>query len=192
MTRNPLSFKNCTQLFLHRQTKNANYIFFRYLYATMIWILIPWLIAHRPSVSNPIVKSFFETLRKDNPDVKIGAAGFCWGGKFSIGLGQKGWSETLLVDAIFAGHPSMIKLPDDVKEPVVPASIAAAAEDSRFGPDHAEQTKTAWKDVQVPTEVVVYEGVDHGFCIRGNMNNEKQKSAIEGSIAQVFSSCIVD
>jgi len=82
----------------------------------------------------------------------------------------------------------MIKLPDDVKEPVVPASIAAAAEDSRFGPDHAEQTKTAWKDVQVPTEVVVYEGVDHGFCIRGNMNNEKQKGAIEGSIAQVFSS----
>ena len=86
----------------------------------------------------------------------------------------------------------MISLPDDVKEPIAPSSIAAAAEDKRFGPDHAEQTKAAWKDAEVPTEVVVYEGADHGFCIRGNMNDEKQKAAIEGSIAQVFSFCGVD
>jgi dienelactone hydrolase len=55
-----------------------------YVFQTMR-IAIPWKISTRISITHPVVISFFQALRKSAPpfptaNLKIGAAGFCWGG----------------------------------------------------------------------------------------------------------------
>jgi dienelactone hydrolase len=132
-----------------------------------------------------MVRNFFQTLRTENPDTKIGVAGFCWGGRYALLLGQKSFAEKPLVDAVFAGHPSMMALPADVEGLVVPASIAAGTMDYMFSPKMVTRTKEVWKDVDVETEIITYEA-KHGFCVRGNMNNEKEKKVMDEAIEQVF------
>ena len=44
----------------------------------------PWLIRKRPEVTQPLIESFVKALREDSSIGKIGAAGYCWGGRYSI------------------------------------------------------------------------------------------------------------
>ena len=145
----------------------------------------PWLYNHRQAITIPIVKSFFTELRKLNPDTKIGVAGFCWGGRYAILLGQSHFNEEKLVDAVFAGHPSFVSIPADVQSPVVPVSIAVASTDTVYSPAMAEKTETLWAHDDVENEIVIYEGAKHGFCVRGNMKDEKEKGDMIKSCEQV-------
>ena len=148
--------------------------------------MVPWFWAHRQAVTIPIVKSFFQTLKKENPNTKIGVAGFCWGGRYAMLLGQSTFADEPLVDAVFAGHPSLVSIPADVKYPCCPASIAVASTDSVFSLKMADQVEKIWAKVEdIKFEFVIYEGAKHGFCIRGNMKNEKEKEHMIKAIDQV-------
>jgi len=102
-------------------------------------------------------------------------------------LGQSTFADEQLVDAVFAGHPSLVSIPNDVKYPYCPASIAVASTDNSFSPKMAEQVEKLWAKAaeDVKTEFVIYEGAKHGFCIRGNMKEEKEKEDMIKSIDQV-------
>jgi dienelactone hydrolase len=69
------------------------------LFFKPLWVLhaltmaVPFMIRTRTSVSKPLVFNFFSALRTSPPpfplpsgqkELKIGAAGFCWGGKYTI------------------------------------------------------------------------------------------------------------
>jgi dienelactone hydrolase len=156
----------------------------------MLYVFIPWAWRHRHAVTAPIIKTFLQIVRTENPDAKIGVAGFCWGGRYSLLLGQRDTEhlhEQPLVDAVFAGHPSFVSVPKDVMVPICPSSIAAAGKDSVFTRKMAEQTDKLWEmsSREVKTEVVIYEGAEHGFCVRGNMNNPKEKEDMEKATLQV-------
>jgi hypothetical protein len=166
-------------------TTDANKISGGYIYAAAI--IIPWFFWHRQSVTIPIVKSFFHILRTENPDLKIGVAGFCWGGRYALLLGQQSFSDIPLVDAVFTGHPSLVSIPKDIERPICPASIAVAGTDTVFSNKMAAKTEALWKKHEdVKTEIVIYEGAKHGFCVRGNMNNQPEKEDMEKAIDQVF------
>ena len=156
---------------------------------SMLWEVVPWFWNHRQSKTLPIVKTFFQILRTENPDVKVGVAGFCWGGRYSLLLGQKKISDTTLVEAVFAGHPSLVSIPADVESPICPASIAVASKDSVFSLASAAKTEKLWKDEEdFKYEIVIYEGMDHGFCIRGDMKAEKEKENMNKAVDQVLPS----
>jgi Dienelactone hydrolase family len=155
-------------------------------YFSLFMVVLPWLWNHRQAVTTPIVKSFFQILRTENPDLKIGVAGFCWGGRYSVLLGQKSYSDTPLVDVVFAGHPSFLSIPADIDKPICPASIAVASTDSVYSPKSAAKTEELWKQISdMKFEIIIYEGAKHGFCVRGNMNDEKEKEHMEKSAEQV-------
>jgi dienelactone hydrolase len=154
-------------------------------FANAALTMVPWFWYHRQAVTIPIVKSFFGTLRKENPETKIGVAGFCWGGRYAILLGEDSFSEEKLVDAAFSGHPSFVSIPKDVYSLSCPQSIAVASTDTVFSPKMAAEVEKLWRDDDQETEIVIYEGAKHGFCIRGNMNNEKEKEDMEKAVSQV-------
>jgi dienelactone hydrolase len=152
----------------------------------MLYAMVPWFYRHRQAVTIPILKSFFQTLKKEEPNTKIGVAGFCWGGRYAMLVGQTGFADQQLVDAVFAGHPSLVSIPTDVEHPYCPVSIAVASEDSVFSPKMADQVEKLWaKTENIKSQFTVYDGAIHGFCIRGNMNDEKEKKHMVESIEQV-------
>jgi len=151
-----------------------------------MYTMVPWFWSHRQSVTIPIVKGFLEKL----PKGKIGVAGFCWGGRYALLAGQKSSADELLVDAVFTGHPSMVSIPADINELRVPASIAVASTDSVYSPKMAKDTEKLWKDKDVKTEIVIYEGAMHGFCVRGNMNDPQEKEHMQQAVEQVIKLCI--
>ncbi|EWG42591.1 hypothetical protein FVEG_15456 [Fusarium verticillioides 7600] len=109
------------------------------------------------------------------PQQRIGAAGFCWGGKPVLTLAHP---ESLtedgipLVDAVFTGHPSGMSLPGDAEPIVRPVSVAIGDRDIVTSMSQFNVMKETWKDLDTPTEVVVYPGAGHGFCVRVNEKNK--------------------
>lgn len=68
-----------------------------YVFQTMSFA-IPWKIKARSSVTHPPIASFFQALRTSPPpfptdNLKIAAAGFCWGSKHAMLLAQDALSS---------------------------------------------------------------------------------------------------
>ena len=78
------------------------------------------------------------------------------------------------VDAIFTGHPSGLAIPDDFEKIAKPASVAIGDKDFVLTKDGVDTMKKVWSESRkdVPTEVVVYEGAGHGFCVRVDPKNK--------------------
>jgi len=149
--------------------------------------LIPFLIACRQSVSKPLVFDFFKALRSDpeTSDMKIGAAGFCWGGQFvfllahdtpSSRVGSESGQLRSLIDVGFTAHPSGLSMPRDVENLVRPVSVAVGDVDMMWKIDSIKQAQKILEEKTAGDyEVVVYPGAKHGFAIRGDPSDPKQK-----------------
>ncbi|KAI9830154.1 MAG: hypothetical protein M1819_005831 [Sarea resinae] len=156
----------------------ANIMKIYYLPVTLYHAL-PSLIRTRTSISHPRVVAFLSALRENEASaLPVGAAGFCWGGKHVALLTRdsvKAANGLSLIDAGFTGHPSQLKLPEDMELVKLPLSVAVGPEDMALGKENLAIMQTVLsKKVEVETEVVVYDGAKHGFCIRGDPTDEKQ------------------
>ena len=143
-----------------------------------LFILVPFVISNLPKQVG-IVTKIASTLRSEHPDAKIGYVGFCWGGRFAI-------TQNALFDATVACHPSLVKFPAELDAISKPFSLAVAASDSHYDAKRAEETKKilegkGLKDV----EVKVYEGVNHGWTTRADLNDAVQKKARNDAVEQV-------
>lgn len=121
---------------------------------------------------------------------KIGAIGFCWGGRYAI-LQAHGQSKDASgssvggVDAAYACHPSLVAIPADFDPVSVPLSLALGTKDSLL--DMASVGKI--QDVldqktQVPHEIRLYEDQVHGFSLRSDWSSEKDKKAMDDATQQ--------
>ncbi|KAI8276054.1 hypothetical protein K4K60_008122 [Colletotrichum sp. SAR11_57] len=128
--------------------------------ATMIRYFVPLLLATRAGVLVPRIANFLRALRLDPPSplprpstsrsasadgaggetsasaaakgLKIGVAGFCWGGKYAIQLAQGTagpFGEERLIDIAYTAHPSMVSVPGDLEKVALPLSIANGDDD---------------------------------------------------------------
>ncbi|KAL7933596.1 Alpha/Beta hydrolase protein [Trichoderma chlorosporum] len=141
-----------------------------YHFGRLLYGIVPFLLYNWPSRTWPRVKGFFEQLRKEEgASLSVGAAGFCWGGKQVVLLGQGAAIDGRpLIDAGFTGHPSFLSLPSDIEKLTSPVSFALAEHDEQISVEKAENIKAIVeaKPEAARGESTVYPQTGHGFCVR--------------------------
>lgn len=164
------NLKTREQLTLIDKTKNT---------ATVGTTLPPWLIKHREGVSKPLIDSFIQAVRNIPGTGKVGAIGFCWGGRYAI-LAAHGE-----VDAAYACHPSLIAVPGDFEAVTKPLSLAVGEKDSLLDQDTVGKIQDLMaRRTDVPHELRVYEDQVHGFALRSDWSSEKDKKAMDDAEKQ--------
>jgi dienelactone hydrolase len=163
---------------------------------------IPFMITCRRSVTKPRIFNFFQALRQspETANMKIGAAGFCWGGQHVVLLAQDTPSSRVqragdgsgqissLIDAGFTGHPSSIDVPQEIESVTIPLSIAVGDVDSVMKKEQVYQTKEILEKKKAGDhEVVVYPGATHGFAVRGDPRDPAARQKQEKAEAQALS-----
>ncbi|MCJ1356762.1 MAG: hypothetical protein MMC33_006758 [Icmadophila ericetorum] len=139
---------------------------------------IPFLYYNRLAVSKPKVFKFFHELRTNEAaSLPVGAAGFCWGGKFVFLLchdSEKAANGKSLIDAGFTAHPSNLAIPDDANLVTLPLSVSIGDVDIALPLKQVQQTKEILekKDAE-KFEVVILPGAVHGFAVRAKPGDEK-------------------
>jgi len=130
------------------------------------------------------VRAYLEAIRVGDKGAQpLGVAGFCWGGKmcFMLGTGEKASNGRPLIDSVFTGHPSAIKVPAEVEKLRVPFSIAIGDKDMQMNLKQIEETERILNAIDgLKSEVVLYKGgVEHGFCVRAEFGSKSGSAADE-------------
>ncbi|EMD40205.1 hypothetical protein CERSUDRAFT_112410 [Gelatoporia subvermispora B] len=135
-----------------------------------LFLFVPFIIRNSQSSQNAKIGGLVSHLREAHPSAKIGYIGFCWGGRYAITLNH-------LFDATVAAHPSLVKYPaelDGVKKPV---SFELAVVDHGFDGERGRDAEKRLREKgSEHVEVVIYEGVQHGWTIRCDLKDEKKKA----------------
>ncbi|KAK4616884.1 uncharacterized protein CLAFUR5_20294 [Fulvia fulva] len=152
-------------------------------------MLGPWLIKHREAVARPVIEGFINHVRGVPGTDKVGAIGFCWGGRYAILAAQKPFSgaEGRGVDAAYACHPSLVAIPGDFDPVVVPLSLAVGDKDSLLSNEQVEEIRSALQKKEKgeqgekisASEIEVYQDQIHGFALRGDWSAAKDKKAMD-------------
>ncbi|KAJ3127133.1 hypothetical protein HK100_009908 [Physocladia obscura] len=109
-----------------------------------------------------IIKSFIA-------DLKVSRRGNKWGGAIGIRLAQ----QPDIVDVVTATHPGgSLQFPHDAELIVKPIYFALAEIDQRIKEADCDSIKLALTQKNFEFEVEWFEGVQHGFAIRGSKNDE--------------------
>ncbi|MCJ1478034.1 hypothetical protein MMC13_006709 [Lambiella insularis] len=175
------SLKTQEQLTMVDKAKNA---------AIVPTTLGPWLIKHREGVSAPMLDGFVNAVRMIPGTNKIGAIGFCWGGRYAIlqahgrSMDRSG-SSVEGVDAAYACHPSLVSVPADFEPVTKPLSLAMGTKDSLLPMDVVGQIQDVMATkTDVPHEIQLYEDQVHGFALRGDWSSEKDKKSMDEAVEQ--------
>lgn len=156
--------------------ETGNYLVKAYHMICVICGFIPFMIHNNIGKSFPVVKGFFEQLRKEEgATLPIGAAGFCWGGKHVILLAHGAEIDGKpLIDAGFTGHPSFLDLPGDIEKVTIPVSIAVGDKDNQIKAHHMPKIKELLegKPEGAKGAIRVYEDATHGFALRAALDME--------------------
>jgi dienelactone hydrolase len=88
--------------------------------------VVPWLYKHWPSSKVASLEKYIKALKEEKGLSRIGAVGFCYGGKFAVEFNAKG-----LVNATVACHPSFTSV-GSYKELKAPILFNCAQTDDIF------------------------------------------------------------
>jgi dienelactone hydrolase len=159
-----------------------------------IAVTLPWIVTTRRSICKPRIFSFFQALRTSAPpfptnNLKIGAAGFCWGGQYIVMLAHDTPSSRVtrhssqlssstidpLIDCGFTAHPSMLNVPDDIEKIKVPISVAIGNEDMALKTPLIQQmNEVLTVKLKGDHEVNILPGAKHGFAVRHDPDDKLQ------------------
>ena len=120
---------------------------------------------------------------------KVFAVGYCWGAWACAMLA----AEQELLSGIAMYHPSLLELPKDLENLVVPTLIGVSVIDGQFPRESREIAENVFeektKKEKLPVKLIIYPGTAHGFAIRADPNDAisslAAKQAME-EIAQFF------
>jgi dienelactone hydrolase len=135
---------------------------------------------HQPEFVQAVVDKTLAEIKKGFNPKKIGAVGYCFGGKYTIRL-LNGH-----IDAGYTAHPSFVTL-EEVAAIKAPLSIAAAESDRIFTTELRHQTEAKLAEIKATYQISLFGGMEHGFSMRSNLKDPKQKFAKEQAFHQAVS-----
>ncbi|KAK9238299.1 dienelactone hydrolase [Lipomyces kononenkoae] len=159
-----------------------------------VWLysrFIPFVFAARQSVTTEKILNFAKSVKSSEySNLPLFTVGFCWGGKYTILFSKSNLGKDVFA-ATAAMHPSMLKLPADVEGVSVPLAIGLGTKDHAVGKADADTIesvlqKTTEKVKGFQYELKWYEGMKHGFAVRGNLENEEVRKGIDAAKEQVI------
>lgn len=142
-----------------------------------------FLNSHGPAQTDPIVAAGIAYIRSLGI-TRIGATGYCYGGRYAFRAGgnltspQGGGAH-----AVFAAHPSMLT-DEEISAIQGPASVAAAETDSMMPAARRTEITSLLQQSGKEYSFAVYGGTSHGFGVRVNGTDPRQKFAKEEAFLQ--------
>jgi len=141
--------------------------------------MISWRAKHPTSDIDSIIESTIKYMRGTLGVKKIGSVGYCFGGKYVVRFLAKGKG----VDAGFIAHPSLLE-PPEWQALAAPLSIGAAETDTAFPAPKRHEAEVTLQKLGLPYQINLYGSVNHGFAVRANISDKRQKYAKEEAYLQ--------
>lgn len=132
---------------------------------------------HTKEAVDPIVVDAIKTLKEEYGVKKLGALGYCFGAKYVARHYKSG------IDVGYFAHPSFVE-EDELAGVTGPLSIAAAETDTIFTTEKRHASEDILKKTGQPYQINLYSGVEHGFAVRGDVNDKVIKFAKEQAFLQ--------
>ncbi|RXW19843.1 hypothetical protein EST38_g6005 [Candolleomyces aberdarensis] len=143
--------------------------------------VMKWFANHGPEQTRPPLDNVLAAL-KEQGIKKIGATGYCFGGRYVFDLAFEN-----ITDVSVVSHPTFIKAPEDLEKYLevseAPLLINSCTFDERFPPESQAIADQVLGDGKFTPgyKREYFEGCTHGFAVRGDMNDPKVKAAKEGA-----------
>lgn len=142
-----------------------------------------FLSLHGTNQTDPIIASTISYLRSSLKVTRIGAVGYCFGGKYAFRFLDSSRPAEERVDAAFTAHPSMLE-DEEILAIEGPVSVAQAENDELLGPERRSEIEKLLKDTGREYGVSLYSGTNHGFAVRANVSDREQRFGKEGAFLQ--------
>jgi dienelactone hydrolase len=145
---------------------------------------------HLPPRVDPVISSVITEMRSKYNVKRLGGVGYCFGAKYVIRFLHDDSFPDPHLNVGFVAHPSFVTA-EQLRAISVPLSTAAAANDQVFSAEKRRETeeslgsgihdgrKKAW-------QINLYGGVDHGFAVRCNDQDPREKFAMKQAFAQAL------
>lgn len=134
---------------------------------------------HGPSTVDPVIAALIHELRTSCSVRRLGAVGYCFGGKYVCRFLAEGKG----IDVGFTAHPSFVDVAElrGIKGPL---AIAAAETDAIFPAEKRRESEDVLKELGVPYQLCLYSGVEHGFAVRADLSGRARRFAKEQAFEQ--------
>ncbi|CAG8025673.1 unnamed protein product [Penicillium olsonii] len=139
-----------------------------------------WLPKHQPANVEPVVESTIKYVRETLGVKKVGAVGYCFGGKYVVRYLKPGQ-----IDVGYSAHPSFVTH-EELGAIKGPFSIAAAEVDQIFTTQLRHESEETLIKTAEPWQINLFSGVSHGFAVRADLSDPKQKWAKEQAFCQAI------
>ncbi|KAJ6023668.1 hypothetical protein N7540_004465 [Penicillium herquei] len=133
---------------------------------------------HTPEEVDPIILSAVKTLKSQGIE-RVGGAGYCFGAKYVVRNYKAG------IDIGYMAHPSFVT-EEELAAISGPLAISASEVDIVFSPEMRHKSEEILMATGLPYQLYLFQGVEHGFAVRGDLSKKAVKFAKEQAFKQAI------
>ncbi|KAI5366263.1 Putative dienelactone hydrolase, alpha/Beta hydrolase [Septoria linicola] len=138
-----------------------------------------WRARHPQAQVEEIIASAINSTRNELGATKLGAVGYCFGGKYVARFLAEGKG----LDAGFTAHPSNT-LANEWESIAAPISIAFGELDASSTPENRTNIETIFSEGNKTFQTALYAQAEHGFAVRTNLTDKRKAFAQESAYLQ--------
>ncbi|KAL7621789.1 hypothetical protein AAE478_007288 [Parahypoxylon ruwenzoriense] len=132
---------------------------------------------HTKEYVDPIIEEAIKYLKEQKGIRQLGAVGYCFGAKYVARHFKNG------IQVGFIAHPSFVE-EDELAGFRAPLSVAAAETDTIFPAENRHKSEVILAKGGHPYQINLYSQVVHGFSVRCEISDKRQRFAKEQAFFQ--------